>query len=464
MEKYDIVFIGAGPGGYVGAIRAAQRGMKTGVVERDAVGGVCLNWGCIPTKAIIASANACTHAKSLGKLGIEIEGTVSPDPQSIWERKNKIVGTLVKGVNSLFKSHGVELIRGEAKLIGEKNIQVGSANGASEIESDNVVLATGSRPAALPGIEPDGKLILTSTDILATPYIPEKLLIVGAGAIGMEFAGIFSAFGSNVTVVEMMPRPLPMEDEDISTIIAREFKKKKVKIVTGEKIDNIEKKNNYVVANLSNGDSIEADRVLVSIGRTLNTDGLGLENAGLDRGKRGEISINEKMETGVPGIYAVGDCVGGPLLAHVASMGGIVAAENAAGGNRKIDLDIVPACTFSHPEVGSVGLREWRAKELGIAVRTGKFPIRALGMAQVSGEIAGEVKVVADENMRVLGMHMVGAGASTVVHEAALAIKAGLTVDECVSMIHAHPSMSEALVEALEDTHGMAVHLPKQKS
>lgn len=464
MENYDVIFIGAGPGGYIGAIRAAQRGASVAVVERERVGGVCLNWGCIPTKSIIASVHALRVAREAESMGLKIDGAISADPAAVWKRKDKIVETLTRGIASLLKSNGVKLIEGAAKFISANEIEVSGANAATQLNAKKIVIATGSRPAALPGIEPDGKLILTSTDVLANPQVPANLLIVGAGAIGMEFAGIFSALGSKVTVIEMMPRPLPMEDEDVSTLIARELKKQKIKLIVSEKIAKLVKTDNGVKAELSGGGVIEADRVLVSIGRAFNTESLGLDIIGIAAGKRGEIIVNSKMETSVPGVYAIGDVTGGPLLAHVAGAGGIVAAENATGGDRSLDLDVVPACTFTYPEVSSVGLREWQAVERGIDVKVGRFAVRGLGMAQAIGEIAGEVKVVTDKNHRVLGVHIVSAGASMIIHEAALAIKKGLTIDEWVSMIHAHPSMSESLVEAAEDVAGMAIHLPKLKS
>jgi len=312
-------------------------------------------------------------------------------------------------------------------------------------------------------MEPDGRIILTSSDALANPYVPKSLLVVGAGAVGMEFAGIFAALGSAVTVVEMLPRALPNEDDDVSELIERESKKRKIKIITSAKIEKVEKADNSVKAELSGGAVVEAERMLLSVGRAFNAENLGLESVGISVGKRGEIPVNEKMETAAGGIYAVGDVVGGPLLAHVAGAGGLVAAENSTGGSRVLDLANVPACTFTHPEVASVGLKERQAKERGIEIRVGRFPVRALGMAQAMGEIAGEVKIVADSAWRVLGVHIVGPQASSVIHEAALAVNLKLKVDDWISLIHAHPSMSEALVEAAEDIMGIAIHLPKHK-
>ena len=463
MENFDLVFIGSGPGGYIGAIRGAQRGSRVAVVERDVVGGVCLNWGCIPTKTLVASSNLLRMAADARSWGLKLDGVISPDLEAIWARKNKIVDNLTKGILSLFKSHGVTLIKGGAKIVAPGLVTVGSGEGTKEIKAGKIIIATGSRPASLPGMEPDGRIILTSSDMLANPYVPKSLLIVGAGAVGMEFAGIFAALGSAVTVVEMLPKALPNEDDDVSELITREFKKQKIKIITSAKIEKLEKTGGGVKAQLSGGSAVEAERMLVSVGRAFNTGDLGLDSVGISLGKRGEIPVNRKMETAAGGIYAVGDVVGGPLLAHVAGAGALVATENATGGNRLLDLSNVPACTFTHPEVASVGLKERQAKELGIEIRVGRFPVRALGMAQAMGEIAGEVKVVADSEWRVLGVHVVGPQASSVIHEAALAVNLKLKVDEWVSTIHAHPSMSEALVEAAEDVIGMAIHLPKPK-
>ncbi len=463
MSAYDVVFIGGGPGGYVGAIRAAQRGAKVAVVEKDELGGVCLNTGCIPTKTILSSTAALRSAREADKMGLKPAGDVSPDLPAIWARKDKVVQTLVKGIHSLFKSHGVELIEGEAKLEGKGRISIKGADGDSEIEASRIVIATGSRPAELPGLEFDGKPVANSTHMLAEPYVPESLLVVGAGAIGMEFAQIYSTLGSRVSVVEMLERPLPTEDEDMSALVAREFKKRKIKIITSQKIESLDKSEDKVKARLSDGTELEADRVLVSIGRAFNTGGLDLENAGITPGRRGEIPVNEKMETEAEGIYAIGDVTGGPLLAHVASTGGLVAAENATGGERSLDLSVLPWCIYTHPEVAGVGLREHQAKEKGIDYKVGRFAVRGIGMAQATGEISGEVKVITDASGKLLGVHTAAAGAGIMVHEAAVAIRQAMTVDEWVSVIHAHPSMSETFVEAAEDVSGMAIHLPRPK-
>jgi len=458
-----VAFIGGGPGGYVGAIRAAQRGARTVVIEKSDVGGVCLNTGCIPTKTILSSASALRSAREAARMGLRLDGIITPDLPAIWSRKDRVVETLARGIKSLFKSHGVELVNGAARLEGKGRISVSGENGVSEIEAAGIVIATGSRPAELPGLGFDGKLVVNSTDMLAEPSVPENLLIVGAGAIGMEFAEIYSAFGSKVTLVEMLARPLPTEDEDISKLVAREFKKRKINIITSRKLEKLDKGAGKVKARLSDGTELEADRVLVSVGRALNSDGIGLENAGIKPGKRGEIPVNERMETGVDGIYAVGDVAGGPLLAHVASAGGLVAAENATGGDRKLDLSVLPWCVYTYPEVAGVGLREHQAAEKGIEYKVGRFAVRGIGMAQATGEIAGEVKVITDASGKLLGVHVAAVGAGLMVHEAAVAIAKGMTVDEWAAVIHAHPSMSETLVEAAEDVSGTAVHLPGAK-
>jgi dihydrolipoamide dehydrogenase len=461
-----LTIIGAGPGGYVAAIRAAQKGAQVTVIENAKVGGVCLNWGCIPTKTLIASAEALEHARNSAQFGIELSGEIRYNLEKIRERKDKVVGTMVQGVRGLFKSWGVTLIEGRGSLLSPDVVRVVQTDGTTmDVKSDKIIIATGSRPAAMPGLPFNGESVITSDDAVQLANIPASLLIIGAGAIGSEFAFIYKSFGTAVTIAEMMPHAVPTEDEEISEILERELKKAKIKLITGVKVEKVEKGNDgMMVAKLSNGQEVKTERILVSIGRGMNSHGIGLEDLGVNTGRRGEIMVNEKMETNVPGIYAIGDVTGILLLAHVASQQGFVAVENALGGDERMDYTVVPSGIFTMPEIGSVGLREKQAIEQGRKVRIGRFQYRTLGKAHAMGEIAGMVKVIADASTDVvLGVHICGAHATDMVHEGALAIKMGATAKDIGHMIHAHPTLSEAIMEAAEDVHGMAIHVPKKK-
>ena len=460
-----LTIIGAGPGGYVAAIRAAQKGAQVTVVENAEVGGTCLNRGCIPTKTLIASAEALVHARRAAEFGLEVAGVVSYNLSRIRERKDKVVSTQVKGIKGLFKSWGVSLIEGRGSLLSPDMVRVVQQDGTTmDVKSDRVIIATGSRPAKIPGIPFDGESVMTSDDAVQLKRVPKSLLIIGAGVIGSEFAFIYRTFGVEVTMVEMMPRALSTEDEEMSGLIEREFKKAGIKLMANVKVERVEKDAEDMMAvSLSNGQKIRTDAILVSIGRSMNSENIGLEAVGLNRGKRGEIAVNEKMETDVSGIYAIGDVTGKILLAHVASRQGLVAVENALGGDEKMDYTVVPSGIFTMPEIGSVGLREKDAVEKGIKVRVGRFPYRALGKAHAMGEITGLVKIIADEaSDKVLGVHICGAHATDMIHEGALAMKIGATARDLGNMVHAHPTLAEAMMEAAEDVHGMAIHLPKR--
>ncbi len=461
-----LTIVGAGPGGYVAAIRAAQKGAQVTVVEGAEVGGTCLNKGCIPTKTLIASAEALEHARNAGAFGIELSGDVTYSLAKIRDRKDKVVSTQAKGIRALFKSWGVSLIEGRGSLISPDVVRVVQKDGTTmDVKSDKVILATGSRPAKLPGFPFDGESVITSDDAVLLKKIPKSLLIVGAGVIGSEFAFIYRAFGAEVTMVEMMPRALSTEDGDMADIIEREFKKSKIKLISNVKVDAIEKGGDgMMVATLSNGQQIRTEMILVSIGRSMNSEGLGLESVGVKTGKRSEIIVDDKMETSVPGIFAVGDVTGKLMLAHVASHQGIIAVENALGGNETIDYTVVPSGIFTMPEIGSVGLREHQTIEQGMKCRIGRFPYRALGKAHAMGEITGLVKIISDEATdRVLGVHICGAHATDMVHEGALAMRMGATSMQLGQMIHAHPTLAEGIMEAAEDVHGMAIHAAKRQ-
>jgi len=459
-----IAILGAGPGGYVAAIKAAQLGAEVTIIESTEVGGTCLNWGCIPTKTLLASSEVYAKTKELDSFGIDMSGSISPNMQKILERKNKVISTQVKGIRGLFKSWGVTLKEGRGTFISPGEIKVQMKDAPEEtVTADAFIIATGSRPAQIPAFPFDGKNIISSTEALELKEIPKSLLIVGAGVIGCEFACIYSELGSEVTIVELMPRAVSTEDEAVSKLLEKELKKKKVKLITEIKVEKVEVKDDGVHVFLSNGKELVAEKVLVSIGRSFNTNGIGLENAGVSMGPRKEIPVNEKLQTNVPHIYAIGDVTGGILLAHIASKQGIIAAENIMGADKKFDSSVVPAAIFTSPEIGSVGLREHQAKEKGLDYKTGEFQFRALGKAHAMGEISGFIKIIAEKSSdKILGAHIIGPHASDLIHEFAVAMHGGLKVKDIAETIHAHPTLSEGLMEAAEDVHGAAIHMPKK--
>ncbi|MBI5205211.1 MAG: dihydrolipoyl dehydrogenase [Nitrospirae bacterium] len=460
-----VAILGAGPGGYVAALKLAQLGAEVTVIESTEVGGTCLNWGCIPTKTLLASSETYAKTKELESFGIDAAGAISPNMQKIIERKSKVVSTQVKGIRGLFKSWGVTLKEGKGTFISPKEIKVSLKDSTEEtITADVFIIATGSRPAQIPTFPFDGKNIISSTEALELREIPKSLLIVGAGVIGCEFACIYSDLGSEITIVELLPRAVSTEDEAVSKLLEKELKKKKIKLITEIKVEKVEVRDDGVHTFLSNGKELIAEKVLVSIGRAFNTNGIGLENAGVSTGPRKEIPVNEKLQTNVPHIYAIGDVTGGILLAHVASKQGLTAAENIMGADKKFDYSVVPAAIFTSPEIGSVGLREHQAKEKGLDYTTGEFQFRALGKAHAMGEISGFIKIIAEKKSdKILGAHIIGPHASDLIHEFAVAMHGGLKVKDIAETIHAHPTLSEGLMEAAEDVHNMAIHAPKKQ-
>jgi dihydrolipoyl dehydrogenase len=459
-----IAVVGSGPGGYVAAIKAAQLGAEVTVIEDDEVGGTCLNWGCIPTKTLIASSEMFSKAVELDKFGIDLKGEVAANMQKMQERKNKVVGIQVKGIRGLFKSWGIVLKEGRGVLTSPKEIDVSLKSGGTEkVAADSIIIATGSRPLNIPAFPFDGEKIISSNEAVNLDTIPKSLLIVGAGVIGSEFACIYSDLGCEVTMVEMLDRAVATEDYEISEELERTFRKKKIRLLTKTGVQKVEVKDDGVHSFLSGGTELVTEKVLVAVGRTLNSDTCGLDAVGVVTGKKGEILVNERMETNIPGIYAIGDVVGGLLLAHVASREGTVAAKNAMGINETMKYDVVPAAIFTSPEIASVGLREFQAVERGLKIKTGHFLFRGLGKAHAMGEIGGLIKVIADEESdRILGAHIMGPHASDLIHEYAVAMQGGLTARDVAGTIHAHPTLSEGLMEAAEDLHGEAIHVPKK--
>jgi dihydrolipoamide dehydrogenase len=465
MFDYQLSILGSGPGGYVAAIRAAQLGAKVCVIEKDEVGGTCLNWGCIPTKTLIASAQLLDKLQQAAELGIEIQGTIHPDFAKMLARKNKVVSINVGGIKSLFKSYNIELIKGTGKLFNPQNILVTLSDGsARQITTDKIIIATGSRPADLPNLTLDGKDIISSDGALNLPELPKSMLIVGAGVIGCEFAFLFQTLGVQLTVVELMPRSLTTEDEEISQLLERQFKKRKIPLLTNTQVTSVNKlANGLNQVQLSNGTTVEVEKILVSVGRKVNSDNLGLAELGIQQNQKGAIIVNEKMETNIPGIYAIGDVIGKLMLAHLASAEGIIAAENATGGNRTMDYRVTPWGIFTNPEIGRVGLTEKEASAKGYQLKLGRFPFRALGKAHAVNEIDGLVKIISDSATdKILGVHIFGVHATELIHEAAAAMQFGATATDLGRMIHIHPTFAEAIGEAAHDVHNQAIHLPNK--
>jgi len=458
-QKAKVVIIGAGPGGYVAAIRAAQLGSGVVLVEKQLLGGTCLNWGCIPTKAMLACAEALETIREADEYGIQV-GEAVPNLPAMVERKEKISEQLRNGIAQLLKANKVQFVKGTARITAPNQVVVQNDEGDTKIETEKIIVATGSEPARLPTFDFDQPTILTSTEGLALTQIPKTMIIVGSGVVGSEFATIFNALGTKVTMIELLPRILPTEDERVSQQMKRILNKKGIEILTETTIEEIsEYKPTGLKAKLSNGETLEAEKLLVSIGRSLNSANLGLDEVGVELGKRGEIVVNDHMESSVPGIYAIGDVVGGILLAHVASFEGICAAENAMGMNSVMNYDVVPACIFTEPEIASVGCTPAKAEEKGIETRVGRFMFGGLGKALAMGKGQGFVQLVVDASTdKVVGCQIMSAHASDLIHELALAIKMGITASDIARTVHAHPSLAEAIMEAAEAAHGTAIH------
>jgi dihydrolipoamide dehydrogenase len=469
-----IAILGAGPGGYVAAIRAAQLGARVTVIERDALGGVCLNCGCIPSKALLSVVELGDKLKKAEELGLRLQGPVGYDLARMVARKDKVVAGLVKGIATLFKAWGIEHVQGSGTLKDRRTVSVVSADRESrEIQADAVVVATGSSWPNLPQFPIDGRQLLTSQQLLDLTQVPATLLIIGAGVEGCEFASLYSGLGAQVTLVELMPRVLPLEDEEVSSMMERELKKRGVAVHTGTTVDALERSPESVRAHLKDGATVTAEKLLVSVGRGFNSRGIGLEQAGVQVGRRGEILVDERMQTNVPGIYAIGDVVGKAMLAHVASAQGKVAVENITGHPTVINYDVVPAGIFTLPEIGRVGLSEREARDRAEAagkhpdqtVTVGRFRYAGLGKAQATGDSTGLFKVIADATTdRILGVHIVGAHAADLIHEAAAAMQVGATVSQMARMIHAHPTLAEGMMEAIEDVHGQAIHQARKRN
>ena len=458
----DVVVIGAGPGGYVAAIRAAQRGAKVAVVERWELGGVCLNIGCIPTKTLIHSAQLYRKIQHGSDFGIEVSG-LNLNMAALLKHKDSVIRRNKAGIDALFKSNGIQVVKGDARVTAPGVVKVG----AEEIHAKKIIIAAGGSPARIPGLEINGTTIIGSQAALALPEIPKKVAVIGAGALGAEFACIWNAFGAQVTLIELLPAVLPKEDEELSTKMAAAFKKRGIDVRTGTQVAKMDETKEGLRLELTGEKPgvIEVEKVLVGIGMKCNSEVISESpGLGIKVNRRGGIEVNAKMETSVPGIYAVGDIVDKTWLAHGASTEGIVAAENATGGNRKMDYRVLPACNFTSPEVASVGMSEKKAKDAGIDVKVGRFQYVASGRAQAMGETEGMVKIVGDAATdEVVGVHIMGAEAGELIASAALAMSMEATVEEIVHTIHTHPTLAETIMEAAEDYFGMGIHTPARK-
>ena len=465
--EHDVCIIGAGPGGYIAAIRAAQLGLKVVVVERDALGGICLNWGCIPTKAMLRSAEVMTTIGHAADYGVEV-GSVRLNYDKVVSRRNAVVKQLVGGIGSIFKSHGIQTVSGTARLVERGKVQV-SGQEETTINAKNVIIATGSVPATVPIPGADGSGVIDSDGALRIQDVPSSMLVIGGGAIGTEWSDIFNAFGTKITLVEMMPTLLPLEDEDMGRTLERSLSRRGIAVHTGAKLQEIRdgadgKKVGVVTLKDGREEQVSADCVLVGVGRKPNVEGLGLEAIGVETDRRGFIQIDEHLRTNVPNVYAIGDVTGKQLLAHLASHQGVVAVETIAGRGHPMDYKVVPSCTYTHPEVASVGLSEARAREQGYDVRIGKFPFSASGRAMTYGQTEGLVKVVADARYgELLGVHIIGPGASDLIPEAALGIRLEATLEDITGTIHAHPTLAESVMQAALAASSGALELPKPR-
>jgi dihydrolipoamide dehydrogenase len=466
-HNVDLCIIGTGPGGYVAAVRASQLGMKVAVVEREELGGICLNRGCIPTKAMLRSAEVLSTMRHSSEYGVTAEN-VSFDFGKVVDRREKVVKQLVGGIGGLLKSYNVEVIRGSGQLTERGKVKVTGATDAT-VNAKNVMLATGSVPAKLPVPGGDGPGVIDSDGALALREVPKSMLIIGGGAVGSEWACVFAAFGTKVTLVEMMPTLLPLEDEDMGKTLARSLTRQGVTVHTEAKLEEITVGDDGLsigVLTLKDGkqEKVAAEKVLVGVGRKPNTSGLGLDAVGVTTDRRGFVTVDDYLQTNLPNVYAIGDLTGKILLAHLASHQGVAAAEAIAGKGHPMDYKAVPACTYTHPEVASVGLSEKKARDAGYDVRIGKFPFVASGRALTYGESEGMVKVVSDAKYgELLGMHIIGPQASELIPEATLGIRLEATLEDIMGTIHAHPTLAEAIGEAAWAASGGALNLPKPR-
>ncbi|MAB58770.1 MAG: dihydrolipoyl dehydrogenase [Aequorivita sp.] len=458
MSKYDVIVLGSGPGGYVTAIRASQLGLKTAIVEKESLGGVCLNWGCIPTKALLKSAQVFDYLKHADSYGLTVK-EFDKDFGKVIERSRGVAEGMSKGVQFLMKKNKIEVINGFGKLKPGKKVDVDG----KEYSADHIIIATGARSRELPNLKQDGKKVIGYREAMTLKKQPKSMIVVGSGAIGVEFAHFYNSMGTEVTIVEFLPNLVPLEDEDVSKQFERSFKKAGIKVMTNSSVEKLDTSGKLVKATVKTSkgeETLEAEIVLSAVGIASNLENIGLEEVGIVTDK-GKIMVNDWYQTNIPGYYAIGDVVPGPALAHVASAEGITCVEKIAGLNvEPIDYGNVPGCTYASPEIASVGMTEKQAKEAGYELKVGKFPFSASGKASASGEKDGFVKVIFDAKYgEWLGCHMIGAGVTDMIAEAVLGRKLETTGHEVLKAIHPHPTMSEAVMEAVADAYGEVIHL-----
>ncbi len=464
MPRYDLAIIGSGPGGYVAAIRAAQWGLKTVVIEKDGfLGGTCLHVGCIPTKVFLHHAEVYDYFKNAKEFGIEVKD-FKLDWAAVLARKDKIIKKHAKGIEFLFRKHKVETMQGWGRVAGPGKVAVEKDGKTTEIEATNILLATGSEARTLPGVELDGKVIFSNKEILGLPGIPKSLIVVGAGAVGVEFASVYNSFGSEVTILEMLPRVVPLEDEEISTELDKAFRKKGIKIYTEAKVESVKKDSKGAILTFRDKDgksqALSAERILIAVGRKPNTENIGLEKTKA-KVERGFVHVGPYLETAEPRLYAIGDIVAGlPQLAHAASMEGIIAVGKMAGKEvPAIDRNRIPNATYCEPQIGSIGMTEKQAREAGLKIKTGKFPFAANSKASILGQHEGFIKVVAEEQYgEVLGVHIIGPLATEVIAEAVAALQLEATLDDMMFAVHAHPTVWEAMGDAFASVRGLAIN------
>lgn len=460
--KFDIIVIGSGPGGYVAAIRAAQLGKNVAVIEKAELGGICLNWGCIPTKALLKSAQVFEYLKHSADYGINSDGGTA-DFAAIVKRSRGVAGNMSKGIEFLMKKNKITVIKGAAKLAGNKKVEV-EAEGKKDVhEADHIIVATGARSRELPGVKQDGKKVVGYREAMVMPEQPKSMVIIGSGAIGMEFAYFYNTLGTKVTVIEFMPRVLPVEDEEVSKMMEKIYKKNGVEIMCDSAVENVDTSGagcKVSVKTKTGNISIECDVVLSAAGIVSNLENLGLEAAGV-KTEKGKVLVDDNYKTNVAGVYAIGDIVHGPALAHVASAEGIICVEAIAGLHpHALNYNNIPGCTYCHPEVASVGLTEAQAKEKGYEIKVGKFPFSASGKASASGHKDGFVKVIFDAKYgEWLGCHMIGEGVTDMIAEAVVARNLETTGHEIIKSVHPHPTMSEAIMEAVAQAYNECIHL-----
>ncbi|MEO6613165.1 MAG: dihydrolipoyl dehydrogenase [Chitinophagaceae bacterium] len=465
---YDVVVLGSGPGGYVAAIRASQLGFKTAIIEKESLGGICLNWGCIPTKALLKSAQVVDDIKHAESYGIKATGT--PDFPAVIKRSRGVADKMSKGVQFLMKKNKIDVVMGFGKLVAKGKIEVTDKDGKKQnVEAKHIIIATGGRSRELPALKQDGKKIIGYREAMNLPVQPKSIIVVGSGAIGVEFGYFYNSMGSKVTIVEFLPRIVPVEDEEISKELEKNFKKNGIDIMVNSEVTKVDVSGNGVKATVKTADgekTLEADILLSAVGVAANIEGIGLEELGIKTDK-GRIMVDKYGQTNVPGFYAIGDCAPGQALAHVASKEGIICVENIGYNEKKynhqpeaLDYNNVPGCTYCYPEIASVGYTEKQAKEAGYEVKVGKFPLSASGKASAAGHTEGFIKVVFDAKYgEWLGTHMIGYNVTEIIIETVLGRKLETTYHEVLNSIHPHPTISESVKDAIEVAYGEAIHL-----